>query len=89
MTLGPLDPWTVGPCFVAAWRPLLDPMVLGAPWHAMLLAVPLVLGIAIVYKALKLHTLERLVQESAELTFYILALMALAAAILWFLVEVV
>jgi hypothetical protein len=74
---------------LAAWRPFLDPLDLHTGWHAMLLAVPLVLGIAIVYKALKLPSLRHLGRESLKLASYILALMVLAAAILWGLLWVV
>lgn len=74
---------------LAAWRPLLDPLDLHHPWHAIALLVPLVVAIAVVYKALKLPSLQRLVGETARLSFYIVALMAMAAAILWFVVEIV
>jgi hypothetical protein len=71
------------PILSPAWRPFLDPLDLHTGWHAMLLAVPLVLAIAIVYKGLKLPTLQQLGRESLRLTAYILALMIMAAAILW------
>ena len=51
--------------------------------------VPLVVGIAVVYKALKAPSLERLGHETVQLSFYILAMMVTAAGVLWAVIEIV
>ena len=61
------------------------PLDLHAQW--LWLLPPLVLGIAIVYKALKIEDLKRLPGEAVRLTLYIHLFMALVAAALWALVE--
>ena len=48
---------------------------------------PLVIGIAIVYKALKTENLARLPAEAIRLTLYIHLFMIIIAAMLWLLVE--
>jgi len=70
-----------------AWRPFIEPIDLHQPEHATWLVVPLVLAIALVYKALKSPSLDRLFVESMKLGVYILVLMALAAGILTLIVE--
>ncbi|MEQ9453961.1 MAG: hypothetical protein RLN76_05130 [Phycisphaeraceae bacterium] len=70
-----------------AWRPFLDPLPIEDVWLWFL--IPLSLAVALVYKAIKLPTLERLWIESVLLGFQILAFMALAAVGLWILTEMV
>ncbi len=53
----------------------------------MWLIVPLAAAIAVVYKALKLADLNKLVYESARLTLVIVAFMAAAAVVLFAVVE--
>jgi hypothetical protein len=67
------------------WRAFLVPIPLGGLWP--LTVVPLVAGIAVVYKALKLDDLRRLPWQATQLTGKILAILALAAVGLWLLTE--
>ena len=66
---------------ILAWFPFRDPMPLHHHW--LWLLPPLVLAIAIVYRALKSPTLDRLALESARRSAYVIALMALAASKTW------
>lgn len=68
-----------------AYRPFLDPLPVHHLWLALL--VPLTLAIALVYKALRLPTLERLWSETARLTVTIIASMAAAAIVLYYITE--
>ena len=70
---------------VLAWRPFLDPMPIEDMWLWFL--IPLSLAVAVVYKAIKLPTLDRLWIESVYLGLQILGFMALAAVGLWVLTE--
>lgn len=66
--------------------PFRDPFVAIDPyWLWMML--PLVLAIAVVYKAIKLNDLSRLPREAATLALQITAFMVGAAASVWFIVE--
>jgi hypothetical protein len=49
----------------------------------LLLAVPLVAGVAVVYKAVRLDDLRRLPREAGRLTLVVLSYMTLAAVALW------
>ncbi|MEM1446638.1 MAG: hypothetical protein AAGF84_11310 [Planctomycetota bacterium] len=60
-----------------AWRPFLEPLPIDAVW--LWLCVPLVLGVAIVYKTIKLPHLRDLPKESLKLAVQVLLFMALAA----------
>lgn len=71
----------------AAWRPLLDPIEVHRAW--LLLLPPIVFVVALVYKTLKLPTLDRLAAETIRLTAMILLVMAAAAAALWVVTTVV
>lgn len=88
MILGSLDvllavsgPLTLG------FRPFLDPLPIDRYW--MLLLLPLVIGISVVYKTIKVDNLERLPREAAVLAAQIVAFMIMAAAALWMLTELV
>ena len=70
-----------------AWTPFLQPIDLHAHW--LWLLPPLVIAVSIVYKALKSPRLHRIWLESAQLSLYILVLMAVAALLLRVLIEVV
>jgi len=73
-----------------AWRPLLDPLDdLHGQWASLILMPPLVVAIALIYKTLKMPSLERLAVETLSLTAYILVLMAAAALILFVIVDYV
>jgi len=68
-----------------AYRPFLDPLPLHDWWLALLL--PLTLAIAVVYKTLKLESLERLWPEVARLTGTIVLALAGAAVALYYVTE--
>lgn len=63
----------------------LGPLDLHAQW--LWLLPPLVLGIAIVYKALKIDDLSKLAGEAMRLTVYLHLLAAFVAVLLWAMVE--
>ena len=69
-----------------AYRPFLDPMDLHDQW--LWLLIPLVVAISLVYKTLKLQSLEKLAADTTRLTLTILAVTAVAAAACWGLTEV-
>ncbi len=68
-----------------AWVPFLEPIDLHGYW--LVLAVPLSFGIALVYKTLRLPTLDGLAGQALRLTATILLCMAAAAVALWGLTE--
>jgi hypothetical protein len=77
----------VGPVTLAAYRPFLEPLRLDSYW--LLLMLPLVIAISMAYKAIKLDNLAYLPREAAFLAVQIMAFMAMAAASLWLLTELV
>ena len=66
-----------------AWIPFLEPMDLHGQFASLWVMVPLVLGICLFYKAIKVEDLRRLPREAARLSATVLGAMALAAAVLW------
>ena len=68
-----------------AYRPFLDPLALDRPW--LVLAAPMVLAVAVVYKAIKLDDLSHLPRHALAMAAQVLVLMAIAAALLWALTE--
>jgi len=68
-----------------AWRPLLDPMPIDAYW--LWLLTPMVVAVAIVYKAIKLDDLSQLPRQAASLAVQFVVLMIMAAAVLWLISE--
>jgi hypothetical protein len=68
-----------------AWRPLLDPMPIDAYW--LWLAIPMVVAVTVVYKAIKLDDLSQLPRQAASLAVQFIVLMIVAAAALWLLSE--
>jgi len=68
-----------------AYTPFLDPLPLYDWW--LVLLVPLVVAIAVVYKTLKLDALDRLWQEVGRLVVTILAAMAAAAVVLYYITD--
>jgi len=71
----------------SAWTPFLQPLGLKRPDNALVLILPLVFAIALTYKTLKLESLDRLLVETCRLSVYIMALIALAAGVLYVVVE--
>lgn len=69
------------------FRPFLDPLPVDRYW--MWLLVPLVVGISVVYKTIKTDRLNKIPREAAVLVAQIIAFMAMAAAALWLLTELV
>ena len=72
-----------------AWRPFLDPMPIDRYW--LLLIFPLVLAIAVVYKAVKIPQpgLAVMTVHSRKLAGQIVGVLAGAAAVLLFLTEII
>jgi len=73
--------------WVLAYTPLVDPLPYEPYWLVLLL--PLVLAIALVYKAIKSPTLATLPQQAVRLAGEILMFMVLIAAGLWLLTTLV
>jgi hypothetical protein len=67
------------------WRPFLDPLPVDASW--LLLMLPLVLGIAVVYKTIKIDDLELLPKQAFWLASQIVFYMVIAAAALWIITQ--
>ncbi len=74
-----------GAAGVLGYRPFLAPLPIDDYWLVLLL--PLVWGISVVYKAIKLEDLGQLYKQAAVLTAQILTFMVLAAAGLWLVSE--
>ena len=72
---------------VLGYTPFLEPLPIEGIWW--MLAVPLVLGVAVVYKTLKLDDLSALPREAALLAgsvlLFMLALMAVLSVATWLL----
>jgi hypothetical protein len=61
-------------------RPFLQPMPVWDYWYLLLL--PLCLGVAVVYKAIKCHSMNRVPREALAVTTWILVSFAAAGAAL-------
>jgi hypothetical protein len=61
----------------AGYRPFVNPLPLWDYWYVLL--VPLCLGISIVYKAIKCHSMRQVPREAGEIFVTILVGMVLAA----------
>jgi len=72
-------------CVSLAYVPFRDPLPLHDYW--MWLLFPLVVGVAVVYKAIKLDDLSMLPKQAAWLTMQIVVFMILAATALWAVTE--
>ena len=72
-----------------AFRPFLDPLpVWSLPWQGMpFMLIPLVIGVAVVYKSIKCRKMDMVPRESAALTGWILLFMLIAAVVLTLLVR--
>jgi len=64
-----------------AFRPFLDPVTFDGPW--LVLAIPLVLGVCVVYKAIKLEDLSELFHQSLLMAAQVVLMMTIAAIVLW------
>jgi hypothetical protein len=69
------------------YRPFWNPLPVWDYWYVLLL--PLCLGISIVYKSIKCHTMRQVPREAAEIFATIIFFMVLAAAALMGLLRVV
>jgi hypothetical protein len=76
---------TTGPT-LPPWRPFLVPIPLGGLWP--LTVLPLVVAIAVVYKALKLDDVRQWPGQILRLTGQILAFMVLAAVAIWLVTKI-
>lgn len=70
-----------------SWRPFLDPIVTGRWWWFLML--PLVVGISIVYKAIRLPTLCHYRAQVLKMIAQIMAAMVVMAVGLYIIVQVV
>jgi len=86
LSLAALDSGWIGPGTLG-FRPFLEPLPLDLYW--MFLLIPMVVAISVVYKTIKTDRLRKIPRESAVLSAQIVAFMALAAAALWLLTELV
>ena len=71
----------------ASWRPLLDPLPVDDYW--LWLMAPMAVAIAVVYKAIKLDDLTPLPRQAIWLAVQFVIVMAVAAAVLWLVTEMV
>ncbi len=69
------------------FRPFMEPIPLDKYW--MLLLIPLVVGISVVYKTIKMSNLKRLPYEATVMALQIIAFMIMAAFALWMITELV
>lgn len=68
-----------------AWRPFLDPIPVGSGW--LWLALPLILAISVVYKALKHDDMRAVPLAAARLTGIVVLFLVVAAVLLYLLTE--
>ena len=78
---------TYGGVVLGNYRPFLDPLPLDRHW--LLLLLPMVIGIGVVYKTIKLEDLAQLPKQAFYLSAQILMFMMLAAIALWLIVEMI
>jgi len=74
------------PALTLGFRPFFEPLPMDRYW--MLLLIPLVVGISVVYKTVKVDRLDKLPREATALALQIVAFMAMAAAALWMITEI-
>lgn len=68
----------LGPALTLAWRPFIDPISLHGSWF--LLLVPLSLGVAVVYRAVRVADFEKFWWKVTVLTVQIVVSMILLGA---------
>lgn len=66
-------------------RPFLQPLPVWDYWPVLLL--PLVLGVAVVYKAIKCRSMSQVPKEAASITMWVLVSFGAAAAVLGWLMS--
>ena len=66
---------------IMAYRPFLDPLPIENIW--MLFLIPLVFGVSLVYKTIRLPQLDRLWSATLVLSLQIIVFMVITAAVLW------
>jgi hypothetical protein len=71
-----------------AYTPFLDPINFFHS-HWLWLMPPLVLAVCLVYKTLKLPTLDNLIPQTLRMSFYLVLFMVAVAAALWLIVAYV
>ena len=69
-------------------RPFIQPLPIWGGWWPYALAIPLCLGIAVVYKSVRCSSMRRVPREAVVLFVFIITVMALAAGALAALVNV-
>lgn len=69
-----------------AWRPFLEPLDLQRAWFILLL--PLAVGISVVYKAVRLHSMDHYLKEVGIMTVQVVVGMLALAVGFYLLVEV-
>ncbi|MFW5682634.1 MAG: hypothetical protein ACOC1G_06475 [Phycisphaeraceae bacterium] len=74
------------PTALLAWRPFLDPI--DVTGYRLWLMLPLILVVAVVYKAIKIDDLRKLPKQATVLFLQIFAFMVLALIALWLLTEI-
>lgn len=72
---------------VLAYRPFLDPLYAYAYWWLFLF--PLLIGISIVYKAIRLPTLDNYWKQVTKMTAQVFIAMIVMAVCLYFIVQVI
>ncbi len=70
-----------------AWRPFIDPLDLHGMWFLFL--IPLSLGIAVVYKAVRLRSMDRYWQNVVVMTGQIIVGMIALGALSYVVIQVV
>ncbi|MFG0260109.1 MAG: hypothetical protein ACF8LK_07120 [Phycisphaerales bacterium JB041] len=85
-SLASLDAWPGLATTSLAWRPFLDPFDLHRQWFFLL--VPLALGIAVTYRAVRVNTFEKYWIKTIILTVQIVLAMILLGAASYLFIQV-
>lgn len=68
-----------------AWRPFLDPLAVHGWWYLFLF--PLVIGISVTYKAIRLPSLDRIWWQTGKMTIQVVAALLAMSVLLFILVQ--